>query len=421
MGLGRGQTAGIAGPACAGVMALAAQAVLDSARAGRHAAPPGSFAMEMLDVLRAVVEKGASDLHLTIGVPPMIRFHGEVVPLMDSRPLNGQDTERMIFSILTDRQKKEFEEHMDLDCSFALPGLSRFRMNVYRRDGGMGCVMRVISAEIPTMQALGLPKTIQDFIHLTNGMILITGPTGSGKSTTLAAILNEINRTKRHHIMTVEDPIEFVYQHGKSIVNQREVNRHTTSFREALRRVLRQDPDVVLIGEMRDLETTETALTVAETGHLVFGTLHTMGAAQTVDRIVDSFPAYQQAQIRMQLAAGLKGVVSQQLLPKADGSGRIAVREVMKITAGIAGQIREGKTHQIYGAIQTGKNVGMITMEEDVARWYAKKAITYETAIGAVNDSATFHALLERNGIPIPDTAKAARPQPDEKRKRVTR
>lgn len=373
--------------------------------------------MEMLDVMRAVVERGASDLHLTIGVPPMVRHNGAIVPLSDSRPLNSEDVERMIFSILTERQKKEFEETLDLDCSYSMPGISRFRVNVFHRNGGMGCVMRVVTAHVPSFQDLGIPKNVQEMANLTSGMVLVTGPTGSGKSSTLAAILNYINNTKQHHIMTVEDPIEFVYEHGKSIVNQREVHQHTHSFKEALRRVLRQDPDVVLIGEMRDLETIETALTVAETGHLVFGTLHTMGAAQTIDRIVDAFPAYQQQQVRMQLAGGLKAVVSQMLLPKADGSGRLAVREVMRVTAGIAGQIRDGKTHQIYGSIQTGKNVGMITLEEDVARYYARKIITYDVAAGVVNDLSTFHSLCQRNGIPVPVQQPRGSAQSERKRR----
>ncbi len=376
--------------------------------------------MEMLEVMRSVVKKGASDLHLTIGVPPMIRHHGEIIPLMDCRPLNSEDVEKLIFSILTERQKKEFEETLDLDCSYSMPGLCRFRVNVYHRNGGMGCVMRVITSTVPSMADLGLPKTVQELVDLKSGMVLVTGPTGSGKSTTLAAILNQINLTKRHHIMTVEDPIEFVYTHAKSIVNQREVHQHTRSFKEALRRVLRQDPDVVLIGEMRDLETIETALTVAETGHLVFGTLHTMGAAQTVDRIVDAFPAYQQQQVRMQVAGGLKAVVSQMLVPKADGSGRLAVREIMKVTAGIGGQIRDGKSHQIYGSIQTGKNVGMITLEEDVARYYARKIITYDVASAVVNDLSTFHILCQRNGVPIP-AQHTKQGKTEERKRRVAR
>lgn len=377
--------------------------------------------MEMLDVMRACVDKGASDLHLTIGAPPMVRHHGDIMPLMDTRPLTSEEVERMIYSILTERQRKEFEETLDLDCSYAMPGVSRFRVNVYHRNGGMGCVMRVVSSKVPSMADLAMPKSIMELTKLTSGMVLVTGPTGSGKSTTLAAILNQINLTKRHHIMTVEDPIEFVYDHHKSIVNQREVHQHTQSFKEALRRVLRQDPDVVLIGEMRDLETIETALTVAETGHLVFGTLHTLGAAQTVDRIVDAFPAYQQQQIRMQLAGGLKAVVSQMLVPKADGSGRLAVREIMKVTAGIGGQIRDGKTHQIYGAIQTGKNVGMITLEEDVARFYARKVITYDVAVSVVNDLSTFHALCQRNGVPIPAPARPQGSPEGERKRRVGR
>jgi twitching motility protein PilT len=335
-----------------------------------------------------------------------MRIHGELEPQKDYPVLQAADTERLIMQIVNEDQRKELDETLELDCSYSIPNVSRFRVNVYWRNGGMGAAIRTIPNKIPTLQELELPPVIERLTQAKNGLILVTGPTGSGKSTTLAAMIDMINKTRKDHIMTIEDPIEFVYEHNKALINQRELNAHTLSFANALKHVLRQDPDIVLVGEMRDLETIAAAITIAETGHLVFGTLHTMGAAQTVDRIVDVFPSYQQQQIRMQLAGGLKAVISQTLLSRKTG-GRVAAREIMIVTQGIGSMIREGKSHQLYGQIQTGASEGMITLEMDVARLLARDIITYDTAIGAVNDVKTFLTLIERIHTAVPQ-----QPQP---------
>ncbi|RJP19176.1 MAG: type IV pilus twitching motility protein PilT [Candidatus Abyssobacteria bacterium SURF_5] len=369
--------------------------------------------MDMVEILKQTVARKASDLHLSIGRPPMMRIHGELEPQKDWKVLEAADTERLIMQIISEDQRKELNETLELDCSYSIPGTSRFRVNVYWRNGGMGAAIRTIPNKIPTIQELELPPVVERLTQAKNGLILVTGPTGSGKSTTLAAMIDMINRTRKDHIMTIEDPIEFVYEHNKALINQRELNAHTLSFTNALKHVLRQDPDVVLVGEMRDLETIASAITIAETGHLVFGTLHTMGAAQTIDRIVDVFPSYQQQQIRMQLAGGLRAVISQTLLARKSG-GRVAAREIMIVTQGISSMIREGKTHQLYGQIQTGASEGMVTLEMDVARLLTRDTITYETAISAVNDVKTFLTIIER--VPTqpapPQHAKPAAPQP---------
>jgi twitching motility protein PilT len=352
-------------------------------------------AMDMTELLKQTVARKASDLHISIGRPPVMRIHGELEPQKDFPVLDAAETERLIMQIISEDQRKELDETLELDCSYSIPHVSRFRVNVYWRNGGMGAAIRTIPNKIPTLTELELPPVIERLTQAKNGLILVTGPTGSGKSTTLAAMIDTINRTRKDHVMTIEDPIEFVYEHNKSLINQRELNAHTLSFANALKHVLRQDPDVVLVGEMRDLETIAAAITIAETGHLVFGTLHTMGAAQTVDRIVDVFPSYQQQQIRMQLAGGLRAVISQTLLPRKKG-GRVAAREIMVVTQGISSMVREGKTHQLYGQLQTGAAEGMITLEMDVARLLARDIITYDSAIGAVNDVKTFLTLIER-------------------------
>ena len=349
----------------------------------------------MNDLLRQAVKRGASDTHITIGRPPVMRIQGELEPQNEYEVLDADATERLIAQIITDKQRKELDETLELDCSHSIPDVSRFRVNVFWRNGGMGAAIRTIPHKIPTMEELALPPVIRKFTQLKNGLVLVTGPTGSGKSTTLAAMIDAINKSRKDHIMTIEDPIEFVYDHNKSIINQRELNAHTLSFENALKHVLRQDPDIVLVGEMRDLETIASAITIAETGHLVFGTLHTMGAAPTIDRIVDVFPSYQQQQIRMQLSAGLRGVISQILLPKK-GGGRVAAREIMVVNQAISSLIREGKSHQIYGQLQTGAADGMVTLEMDVARLLMRDTISYESALGSVNDVKSFLTIVER-------------------------
>ena len=351
--------------------------------------------MDMIELLRQTVARNASDLHITIGRPPMMRIHGELEPQDEFEVLDAAMAEELISQIITDGQRKNLDEELELDCSYSIPDVSRFRVNVFWRNGGMGAAIRAIPNKIPTMQELQLPPVVAKLTQLKNGLVLVTGPTGSGKSTTLAAMMDTINKSRKDHIMTIEDPIEFVYDHQKAIVNQRELNAHTLSFANALKHVLRQDPDVVLVGEMRDLETIASAVTIAETGHLVFGTLHTMGAAQTIDRIVDVFPSYQQQQIRMQLAGGLRAVISQTLLARKSG-GRVAAREIMIVNQAVASLIREGKSHQIYGQLQTGASEGMVTLEMDVAKLLARDVITYDTALGGVNDVKSFLTISER-------------------------
>jgi twitching motility protein PilT len=365
--------------------------------------------MDMIEILRQTVAHKASDLHITIGRPPTLRIHGELEPQKDYQALTAADTEALISQIITEEQRKELDKTLELDCSYFIADVSRFRVNVFFRNGGMGAAIRTIPNKIPTLRELELPPVAERLTEAKNGLVLVTGPTGSGKSTTLAAMIDAINRTRKDHIMTIEDPIEFVYEHNKSLINQRELNAHTLSFAEALKHVLRQDPDVVLVGEMRDLETIASAITIAETGHLVFGTLHTMGAAQTVDRIVDVFPSYQQQQIRMQLAGGLRAVISQVLLPRKSG-GRVAAREIMVVNQGLSSMIREGKTHQLYGQIQTGASEGMVTLEMDVARLLSRDIITYEAAISSVNDVKTFLTIIERvsSARPAPQKPKPA-------------
>jgi twitching motility protein PilT len=315
------------------------------------------------DLFKIMVEQGASDLHITSGAAPFLRLHGNMVPL-NYRELTNQDVQGLIFEILSEKQKKIFVEHWELDFAYTLAGLGRFRCNVFMQRKGLGGVFRMIPEKIKTSQELNLPKTLTDLIDCDRGLILVTGPTGSGKSTTLAALVNEINMTRESHIITVEDPIEFVHTNIKSLVNQREVGSHTKSFANALKAALREDPDILLVGEMRDLETISLALTAAETGHVVFGTLHTNSAAKTIDRIIDVFPAGQQQQIRTMLAESLRGVVAQTLFSRADGQGRVAAYEILRNTKAISNLIREGKVHQIASAMQTGSAHGMILFEK---------------------------------------------------------
>jgi twitching motility protein PilT len=326
-----------------------------------------SVPLHVDDLLRYAVSVGASDLHLTAAMPGTIRLHGALRPIEGCPPLDNETIRDMIFGILPGSQRERFEEEKELDTSHTIPGVGRFRVNVALQRGTIAAALRPIPHEMPVFSSLGLPDSIRSFTDLRRGLVLVTGPTGSGKSTTLASLVDIINRTKPLHIVTVEDPIEFLHDHKRSIITQREIGEDTDSFAEALRRVLRQDPDVILVGELRDLETISMALTAAETGHLVFGTLHTQDAPQTIDRIIDVFPTQQQEQIRVMLASTLEGVVTQQLVPTADGSGRAPCAEVLVCTSAVRNLIRQAKTHQIYSLMQVGGSFGMQTMDQGLA------------------------------------------------------
>jgi twitching motility protein PilT len=332
------------------------------------------------ELLDQVLTMRGSDLHLTAGSHPVVRVDGEMRPLTDFPVLNGSQIRQMVYSIVTQKQREKFENELELDTSYTLPGKSRFRMNLFLQRDSVGCVMRVIPYEIADFDKLGIPPAVRAWANLPRGLVLVTGPTGSGKSTTLASIVDIINRERSVHIMTVEDPIEFLHQHKRAIVNQREVGEDTHSFANALKHVLRQDPDVILVGEMRDLETISTALTAAETGHLVFATLHTQDAPQSIDRIIDVFPAHQQQQVRVQLAASLQGICTQQLLPTLDGRGRVAACEVLVATPAIRNLIREAKTHQIYSMLQAGGKLGMVTMDMSLSKLVRGRQISLDVA-----------------------------------------
>jgi len=327
------------------------------------------------DYLFDTIDRGASDLHITAGLPPMVRIHGKVEPL-DYPPLTSNVTRDLIYDILSNEQRQRLENEWELDFAYAVPNTARFRVNVYFQRGALGAAFRAIPEEIKSIQELGLPEVVEDLTEKPRGLVLVTGPTGSGKSTSLAAMIDRINETRHEHIMSVEDPIEFLHSHKKCIVNQREVNQDTKSFAQALKHVLRQDPDVILVGEMRDLETISLAITAAETGHLVFGTLHTQDTPQTVDRIIDVFPPYQQHQVRAQLAIALQGIMTQTLIPRKDGQGRVVACEVLVPTPGIRNLIRESKNHQIYSAIQTGGKFGMQTMDAALVELVRRAVIT---------------------------------------------
>jgi len=334
---------------------------------------------DFADVLVEVMEIGASDLHITAGAPPMVRKRGQLSAL-DYPALSSQATRELVYSFLTDDQRKRLENELQVDLSYSIPGRARFRVNVYFQRAALGAAFRLIPTDMPRLESLGLPPVLNDLTKKPRGFVLVTGPTGSGKSTTLAAMLDRINRERHEHIMTIEDPIEFLHHHQNCIVNQRELGADAESFALALKAALRQDPDVILVGEMRDLETVSTALTAAETGHLVFATLHTQDTAQTIDRIVDVFPPTQQHQVRMQLSVSLQGIVTQQLLPTADGRGRVVAVEILIPTPAVRNLIREGKTHQIYSALQTGGAHGMQTMDAALAGLVRERKITRELA-----------------------------------------
>lgn len=359
------------------------------------AAPP-SDVPHVDDLLRMMLDMGGSDLHITVGSPPGIRVRGEIIPAEGYKSLSPRDTQAMILSLLSEEQRKRFETELELDFAYSIPGLSRFRANVFQQRGSMGAVFRVIPLTIPTLDSLGLPRVCKFLAERPRGLVLVTGPTGSGKSTTLAAMIDHINETRRVHIITLEDPIEFVHRNKKAYVNQREIGEDTHSFAAALKRVLRQDPDVILVGEMRDLETISAAITAAETGHLVLATLHTTGGPATVDRIIDVFPPHQQQQVRMQLSGTLEGVLSQVLLRSADGKSRVLAMEIMLGIPAISNLIREGKTHQMTTIIQGGAQLGMQTLDQHLKALVQAGKVTYEEAMSKAQEPRELAQMLGR-------------------------
>ncbi|HET7309878.1 MAG TPA: type IV pilus twitching motility protein PilT [Mycobacteriales bacterium] len=350
----------------------------------------------LTDLLIEVLERNASDLHLTAGARPTIRINGSLEQLEDKPMMTPPTIQRMMYAVLTQKQREKFEEVLELDFAYAVPGKARFRVNLYKQRDAVGAAFRLIPYEIKPLEELGVPPSVANFSMLPRGFVLVTGPTGSGKSTTLASLVDLANRNRRDHIMTVEDPIEFLHRHKSSLVNQREVGEDTWSFQNALKHVLRQDPDIILVGEMRDLETISVALTAAETGHLVFATLHTQDAAQTIDRVIDVFPPHQQQQIRVQLAGALQGVVCQTLAKTSDGKGRAVATEVLVATPAIRNLIREGKTHQIYSALQAGAKHGMHTMDQHLAELVKSGRISYDTGLEKCHHLEDFNRLCGR-------------------------
>ncbi|HUC35704.1 MAG TPA: type IV pilus twitching motility protein PilT [Acidimicrobiales bacterium] len=362
----------------------------------------GSMPLHIDDLLRYAVGVGASDLHLTAHMPALIRLNGSIRAIEGCPRLEHETIREMVFGVLSQAQREKFEAEKELDTSHSIANVGRFRVNVFQQRGTVAAALRAIPHDIPDFSSLGIPEPVRQFAEMRQGFVLVTGPTGSGKSTTLASLVDIINRTKPLHIVTVEDPIEFLHTHKSSIVNQREVGNDTLSFSEALRRVLREDPDVILVGEMRDLETTQMALTAAETGHLVFGTLHTQDAPQTIDRVIDIFPTHQQSQVRAMLAGALQGVVTQQLIPTADASGRLAAAEVMFCTSAIRNLIRSEKTHQIYSLMQTGGQYGMQTMDQGLARLVREGRITEPMAFDRSRNEEDLRNHLRSEGRTVP-------------------
>jgi twitching motility protein PilT len=350
------------------------------------------------ELLAVTVEREASDLHLTAGSPAVIRVHGRLERLPDQGRLTPEDIRTLVYRILSTEQQKILETRRQVDLSYSIPGLARFRVNAYFQRASVGAAFRLIPAEIKSLEQLGIPARLYELADKPRGLVLVTGPTGSGKSTTLAALLDHINHSRHEHILTIEDPIEFLHHHGTCIVNQREIGQDATTFAEGLRAALRQDPDVILVGEMRDLETVSTALTAAETGHLVFATLHTQSAPTTIDRVIDVFPAEQQGQVRVQLASTLQGVVSQNLMPTADGLGRTAALEVLMPDDAVRNLIRQAKVEQIYSVMQTSSSRGMQTMEQSLADLVLRNVIAPEMAFSRSSRPDQLHGLLERSG-----------------------
>ena len=366
----------------------------------------GELRVNLHQLLKAMVEKGSSDMHITAGAPPLLRIDGEIVPLK-LPPLGPVETKQLMYSILTEEQKVEFEKTNELDLSFGVKNLSRFRANVYMQRGAVAGAIRTIPFKILSFDELGLPPVISDISNRPNGLVLVTGPTGSGKSTTLASIIDKINSEQRLHIMTIEDPIEYLHPHKLCVVNQREIGSDTESFKGALKYVLRQDPDVVLVGEMRDIETIEAALTISETGHLVFATLHTNSAVSTINRIIDVFPPHQQDQIRSKLSFVLMGIVSQQLLPRAGAPGRCLAMEIMVPNPAIRNLIRENKIQQLYGQMQIGQEkFGMQTLNQSLFNLYSRRLISLEEALNRSIEVEELKTMLEQRGL-LPPQARA--------------
>jgi twitching motility protein PilT len=364
--------------------------------------PPVSSLRSVDELLEAMVSLGASDLHLTAGTPPAVRVNGNLQRLEGVPVLTPELTQELLYRVLSTEQQTQLEIKRQIDTSHSMPGLARFRVNVYFQRGALGAAFRVIPEELRTLGELGLPLSLAELAMQPRGLVLVTGPTGSGKSTTLAAMIDEVNRNRTDHILTIEDPIEFVHRHKRCIVNQREIGLDATSFGEALRAALRQDPDVILVGEMRDLETIGTALTAAETGHLVLGTLHTQSAPGTIDRIIDVFPAEQQEQVRIMLAGSLQGIVTQALIPTADGQGRIAALEILLPDDATRNLVRQGKVEQLYTIMQTSTSRGMTTMEQSLAQLVLRGVITFEAAMGCTSRPDQLEGLLERSGFVVP-------------------
>src|SRR3954466_4041114 len=366
---------------------------------------------DFADILLEVIEADASDLHLTAGSPPMVREKGRLRAL-DYPQLTPQDTREIVYSILNNEQRKRLETDWQIDLSYSVPGKARFRVNAYFQRAAIGAVLRTIPTDIPAIETLGVPPVLMDMAVKPRGFVLVTGPTGSGKSTTLAAMIDRVNEERHEHIMTVEDPIEFLHRHKNCVVNQRELGSDAHSFSDALKAALRQDPDVILVGEMRDLETMGTALTAAETGHLVFATLHTQDTSQTVDRIVDAFPEGQQGQVRVQLAMALQGIVTQQLLPTTDGKGRVVACEVLIPTPAVRNLIREGKTHQLYSALQTGGAHGMQTMDASLVDLVRAGKISQKVAESRSSTPEELKRLMGTGGPTTAASTGADLPQP---------
>ena len=361
------------------------------------------------DLLEETVARGASDLHVTVATPPAVRVRGKLVRLESFDALEPDTTQSLLYSILSSEQQKHLEVDRQVDLAYEIPGLARFRVNIYFQRDSLGAAFRQIPTDIKSVEELGLPESLHELTKKPRGIVLVTGPTGSGKSTTLAALVDEINRTRNDHILTIEDPIEFVHKHKSCIVNQREIGVDAVSFAQGLRGALRQDPDVILVGEMRDLETIATALTAAETGHLVFATVHTQSAPSTIDRIIDVFPPAQQEQVRMQLSLSLQGIITQTLLPTADGRGRVAALEILFPDDAVRNLIRQGKVEQIYSVMQTNTSRGMQTLEQALADLVLRGVITQNIALGASSRRDQLESLLERAGLSTQQDAPSLR------------
>ena len=351
------------------------------------------MALSVEEILSKAKEAGASDVHITVGIPPKMRVNGKLIT-MDGVKLLPSDTMEIAIHVMNEKQKQHFEEYGEVDMSFAIPGEGRYRVNIYKQRGSIAMAFRLVGTSIPTPQELGVPQSVIDLYQKKRGLVLVTGPTGSGKSTTLASLIDTINNNREAHVITLEDPIEYLHQHKQSIVNQREIGLDSTNYAHALRAALREDPDVIFVGEMRDFETISTAITAAETGHLVFSTLHTIGAASTVDRVIDVFPPHQQQQIRVQLANVLEAVISQQLIPTIDGSGRVAAFEVLHNNPAVRNLIREGKTHQITSVMQTNRKQGMMTMDDALVQLCYEAKISREMVLQFAQDQENIKMKL---------------------------